>query len=66
MAVYVYSDDLEEHGKVDNLLADGVVERHTGVGWAPPGAWCCRIDSRGIRHESDETSLRLDGGRSTP
>jgi hypothetical protein len=53
--IHVYDDNVDyESGRVDNLIADGVVERHPGVGWGQVSKWCCRIDKNGIRHESEE------------
>jgi hypothetical protein len=54
MRVHVYSDDVDDDGRVDNLIADGVVERNIASGWTAAAKWCCRIDTNGIRHESDE------------
>lgn len=54
LKVHVYMDDVDQAGQRDNLIADGMVERHPGVGWGMVAKWCCRIDSKGIRHESDE------------
>jgi hypothetical protein len=53
LAIDVYSDDLNDEGKPDNLIASGIVERNSTRGWAKHVKWCCRIDSDGIRHESD-------------
>ena len=55
MLVSVYMDDLSENGKVDNLVANGVVTKNTVTGWATNVKWCCRIDSDGIRPESKIT-----------
>ncbi len=54
MEVHVYSDDKDATGAVDNLIADGVVERNVAGHWAAAAKWCCRIDAAGIRHESDD------------
>lgn len=54
--VYVYTDDTDEHDRPDNLIADGVAVLNTAKGWGSAARWCCRIDQRGIRHESDERS----------
>jgi hypothetical protein len=51
--VRIYDDDSDANGKVDNLIAEGVVERNVATGWSAVAKWCCRIDSTGIRHESD-------------
>jgi hypothetical protein len=53
LAIEVYSDDVGDDGKPDNLVAFGMVERNSTTGWARDIRWCCRIDSNGIRHESD-------------
>lgn len=52
LRVAIYSDDADADGKPDNLIAEGIVERNT-TGWRPTIKWCCRIDTKGIRHESD-------------
>ena len=53
LRVYVYMDDIDENGKPDNLLAEGVAERNTRGGWSAAAKWCCRIDDSGIRRASD-------------
>jgi hypothetical protein len=53
LAIEVYSDDVNDKGEPDNLIASGVVERNSAMGWAAHIKWNCRIDSYGIRHESD-------------
>jgi hypothetical protein len=54
MLVSVYMDDMSENGKIDNLVANGVVTKNA-VGGAAIVKWCCRIDSDGIRPESKKT-----------
>src|SRR5688572_11072372 len=51
--VRIYDDDSDRNGNVDNLIAEGIVERNVATGWAAAAKWCCRIDSKGIRHESE-------------
>jgi hypothetical protein len=51
--VYLYMEDRDGNGAVDNLIADGMVERNPGEGWGSGAKWCCRIDEHGIRHESE-------------
>lgn len=51
--VYIYCPDVNDFGQKDNLIADGYVERNTFGGWTSAAKWCCRIDERGIRWESD-------------
>lgn len=53
MLVSVYMDDRDANGNVDNLVAEGVVTRNTEAGWAARVKWCCRIDSDGIRPQSE-------------
>ena len=51
--VSVYMDDTNEHGHPDNLVATGVVEANQSTGWGAHVKWCCRIDAKGIRHQSE-------------
>jgi hypothetical protein len=60
LLVDVYSEDKNENGERDNLVASGVVERNSTTGWAARIRWCCRIDSNGIRHESDLGDAKRD------
>jgi len=53
LSIEVYSEDLNNRGEPDNLIASGVVERNSSSGWAKEIKWCCRIDAQGIRHESE-------------
>ena len=54
LEVLMYMNDTDANGNVDNLVASGVVERNTSTScWAARVKWCCRIDSVGIRHESE-------------
>ena len=53
LEISVYSDDTDEHGEPDNLVAAGVVEANKFTGWCAHVKWCCRIDANGIRHESE-------------
>jgi hypothetical protein len=63
MRVHVYSDDVDEHGNPDNLVADGVVELNTAGGWASAAKWCCRIDRAGIRNESEDALAEASSER---
>jgi hypothetical protein len=53
LEVVVCMNDTDENGNPDSLVASGVVERNSATGWAAHVKWCCRIDSDGIRHESE-------------
>lgn len=55
MPVSVYMDDVDENGNVDDLVANGVVEKNTQSGWSTHVKWCCRIDDNGIRPQSEIT-----------
>lgn len=55
MPVSIYMDDVDENGKVDNLIAEGIAikkDQNKYPGWKY-AKWGCRIDSNGIRNESD-------------
>jgi hypothetical protein len=53
LMIDVYSDDLDDKGKPDNLIASGIVERNRSLGWTKEIKWCCRINAQGIRHKSE-------------
>jgi hypothetical protein len=52
LEVSVYTDDVDDDGRPDNLVANGVVELNRSGSWAKEVKWCCRIDKYGIRHQS--------------
>ncbi|MBS0180953.1 MAG: hypothetical protein JSS39_01010 [Nitrospira sp.] len=53
MALTAYDLDANEEGKPDNIFASGVVERSPSNAPCNGSIWSLRIDSNGIRHESD-------------
>jgi hypothetical protein len=53
LLVDVYTDDVDEHGNPDNLVASGVVERNQATDWSAHVKWLCRVDHRGIKSQSD-------------
>jgi len=54
LAVLIYDEDVGADGQPDYLVASGIVERNTSdASWGQAAKWCCRIDSRGIRHQSE-------------
>lgn len=54
MLVTVYMEDTDANGGQDNLFAKGFVTRNfSELAWAANAKWCCRLDSHGIRHESE-------------
>ena len=52
LKVAIYMDDFDDEGRPNDMVAFGVVEANTSVGWAEHVRWCCRIDDHGIRHRS--------------
>ena len=53
MPVSIYSDDNKD-GKPDNLIADGIAIKYdlsNHPNWSHI-KWCCKIDEKGILHES--------------
>lgn len=55
MPVSIYTDDEDENGEKDNLIAEGVaiqLDLSDYPGWQHV-KWCCRIDEKGIMHESE-------------
>lgn len=55
MVVAVYSEDFDEDGNQDNLIAEGTAQRNHHGGWTSAAKWLLKINDRGIRHESDES-----------
>jgi hypothetical protein len=55
LPVYIYSNDIDENGNEDNLIANGFAAKYDlskDKHWSHV-KWCCKIDSDGIMHESD-------------
>jgi hypothetical protein len=53
--VIAFDADVDETGKRDDLIACGVVERSPDWLACRGSQWILRIDSNGVRHESDIT-----------
>lgn len=54
LSIKIYMDDVDELGNIDNLIAEGFVETNTiKEGFGSVTKWNCRINSKGIYHESD-------------
>ena len=53
LLVKIYDDDIDEKNQEDNLVASGKVEINTFGSWTSNCKWNCRIDSDGIRNESE-------------
>ncbi|MDR2224085.1 MAG: hypothetical protein LBE34_15320 [Flavobacteriaceae bacterium] len=51
-AVSIYEDDTDYTGNSDNLLAEGIVVPNPLPNHIVK--WCCRINKKGIYHESEE------------
>lgn len=53
MVITAYDEDIDESRVRDDLLATGVVERSPAWLACAGSKWALRLDSRGVRHESD-------------
>ena len=53
MQIFVFMEDIDEHGKRDDLYAAGTAEKNSTPGWGGHVKWCCRIDLNGVRSQSD-------------
>ena len=51
--VRIYMDDRDINGNIDNLIAERTAERNVATTWGTAAKWCCRIDDKGIRNESE-------------
>ncbi|MBR6770549.1 MAG: hypothetical protein IKM28_04815 [Lachnospiraceae bacterium] len=53
MPISVYSDDIDENGEIDNLIAEGIARKQNlGGNWQE--MWCCHMEPNSIMHESDK------------
>lgn len=52
LPVFICEQDYDEFDRRDDLIADGVAVLNPNPNSV--ARWCCKIDSRGIRHQSDE------------
>jgi len=53
MLVTAFDEDADEAGRRDDLLASGVVERAPDWLACKGSRWVLRLDSHGVRHQSD-------------
>lgn len=61
LLVYLYESDVNDDGRSDNLIAQGIVEkRPEDTPWGKAAKWCCRIDQSGIRHESNVDGFKSE------
>jgi len=51
-----FDEDVDDQGRRDDLFASGTVERAPDWLAKHGSRWVLRIDERGVRHESDETT----------
>jgi hypothetical protein len=56
MPVSIYSDDVDENGNKDNLIAEGIAVKYDLSNYScwKHVKWCCKIDENSIIHESDK------------
>ena len=52
LKVDIYTDDGDDKGNRDDLVASGYVTANK-TGYYPYVKWCCQIDEKGIRSESE-------------
>jgi hypothetical protein len=61
LALTLYSDDADQNGNLDELVADGTVSYS-----ADEGCWVAAVDWDAIRHVSDDPRAQANGcGRSS-
>ncbi len=53
MVLTAFDLDTDEYGNPDNIFATGVVEKSPLYAQCKGSLWSLRIDSNGIRNESD-------------
>jgi hypothetical protein len=53
MVLTAFDEDADEHGNRDDLIASGVVEPSPQWLRCNGSRWALRIDSHGVRHESE-------------
>ena len=53
MPIKIWSDDGDEEGNQDNLLADAVAIKNEYLPWCSYVKWCCKIDMSTLMHESE-------------
>src|SRR5271167_1378403 len=53
MAAMAFEEDMDERGQREYLVAEGIVEPSPDWLNCRGSKWVLRIDSRGVRHESD-------------
>jgi len=53
--IYLYEDDYDVFDRQDNLIAEGIIVRNTGMNSIVK--WYCQLNDFGVRHESDDPSF---------
>jgi hypothetical protein len=53
MSATAFDEDVDEFGRPDNLIVQGVVEASPGWLQCNGSKWVLRIDRNGVRHESE-------------
>jgi hypothetical protein len=53
MRVLAFDEDQDEDGNRDDLIATGIVARSPEWLRREGSVWCLKIDSQGVRHQSD-------------
>ena len=72
MPVNIYSNDIDENGAIDNLVASGKAIKYDLShydNWKHV-KWCCKVNEHGVMHESDFRRIVevwfFDGVRKSP
>ena len=58
MPIRIWSDDGDDEGNEDDLLADAVAIKRP-CSWPPHVKWCCRVDLATLMHESEYNARKL-------
>lgn len=56
MSISIYSDDADDDGRTNNLIAVAIVIKVDLSVYCPNWRdvrWCCRVDMNSLKHESD-------------
>jgi hypothetical protein len=60
LVVTAFDQDLDDNGERDDLVATGIVERSPWNLRCLGSKWVLKIDSNGVRHESDVRANAVD------
>lgn len=58
MMVILIEEDFDQSGNLDNVIATGTITKNHNNDFSSHVKWCCKIDTNGIRHESELTNKK--------